>query len=402
MTTNKPRIKFATLCFILIIGTVTAFAQGSYTRISDLAYAGTSLSTQKLDLYIPAGATAATPLVIWIHGGGWIGGDKALNPSSFQLRYAQNGYAVASINYRLSSQAIFPAQIHDCKAAIRWLRANADQYNLDTTRFAVWGSSAGGHLAALLGTSNDVVDMEGSVGGNNQHSSRVQAVVDWYGPTDFLQMDTQLASQGCGNGNHNAPDSAESLLIGCPIQSCPAAVQRANPMTYFSSDDPPFFIQHGTVDCTVPTGQSQILQNLLQGSGHDTSLITLSGAGHGGPQFSAESNLLLVDAFLDAKLRQSVNPLVTSMRIFRKSAEATTFRAGSLGSLYRLVLTGLNFQDGTKVLVNGVEKGVSYSNPTEVVIYELPGRIAPSGEISVQIKNSNGRFSNVLRSAITP
>lgn len=402
MTKKQHQTIFAMFLLILLIGAVSASAQGSYTRISDLAYAGTSLSTQKLDLYVPAGATAATPVVIWIHGGGWTGGDKALNPSSFQLRYAQNGYAVASINYRLSSQAIFPAQIHDCKAAIRWLRANAAQYNLDTTKFAVWGSSAGGHLAALLGTSNDVVEMEGSVGGNEQHSSRVQAVVDWYGPTDFLQMDTQTASQGCGTGNHNAASSAESMLVGCQIQTCPTTVQRANPMTYFSADDPPFFIQHGTADCTVPTGQSQILQSLLQGGGHDTAFIPLSGAGHGGPQFSAESNLLLVDAFLDAKLRHAVNPLVTSMRIFRKSTEVTTFRAGSLGSLYRLILTGLNFHDGTKVLINGVEKGVSYSNPNEVVIYGLPGRIASSGEISVQIRNSNGLFSNILRSTIEP
>ena len=148
--------------------------------------------------------------------------------------------------------------------------------------------------------------MEGTVGGNLEYSSRIQAVADWFGPTDFLQMDAQTAAQGCPNAGHNGPGSPESLLVGCPIQSCPQAVQRANPMGYLTPDDPPFFIQHGTADCTVPTGQSIILQNLMQASGNDSSYLPIPGAVHGGFQFSTEANLMVLDPFFETKLRQRI------------------------------------------------------------------------------------------------
>ncbi len=391
------------MLFVCLIFSAQIAAAQTYTTHSNLAYVNDGNARHRLDLYVPNSVSAPVPLIIWIHGGGWQNGDKTLNPNGHQLRYARNGYAVASINYRLSGEAIFPAQIHDAKAAIRWLRANAAQYDLDAARFGIWGSSAGGHLAALVGTSNDVADLEGTVGGNLQYSSRVQAVVDWYGPTDFLQMDAQLKSQpNCGNGNHDAPNSPESLLIGCPIQTCPQAVQRANPMTYATTDDPPFFIEHGTADCTVPMGQSQIFQNLLLSGGHDSALTLIQDAGHGGPLFVTEPNMLLVDAFWESKLRLAVNPLINSVKIYRKSAETGFFRAGSPGSLYRVAILGINFQTETKVLINGVEKGVSFVGGGEIVVYGLPGRIPASGEISIQIRNANGRFSNVSRIEIRP
>jgi len=391
-------IVFLSVCLFFLQQIISA---QTYTAHTNLQYVADANVRHRLDLYVSNGATAPIPVIIWIHGGGWQNGDKSLNPNGHQLRYARNGYAVASINYRLSGEAIFPAQIYDCKAAIRWLRANAAQYNLDVTRFGVWGSSAGGHLAALVGTSNDVADLEGTVGGNLQYSSRVQAVVDWYGPTDFLQMDVQTKSQpGCFMGNHDAANSPESLLIGCQIQTCPQAVQRANPMTYVSMDDPPFFIEHGSADCTVPTGQSQIFQNLLQANGHDSVFTTIQGEGHGGPLFTTESNMLLVDAFWNAKLRQPINPLINSVKIYRKSLETGFFRAGSLGSIYRISIQGTNFQTDTKVLVNGTAKGISLINGNEIVVNGLPGRIPASGEISIQIRNTNGRFSNVSRAEI--
>jgi acetyl esterase/lipase len=400
LSSQSRTLKIAlTLVFMVLLSPFVS-AQNTYTTYSNLSYVDDGNLRHKLDLYVPNGAGSPVPLIIWIHGGGWQSGDKQLGPNSHPLRYARNGYAVASINYRLSDEAIFPAQIHDAKAAIRWLRANAAQYNLDVTRFGAWGSSAGGHLASLLGTSNDVPLLEGTVGGNLQYSSSVQAVVDWYGPTDFLQMDAQLTQNGCPNPNHNSPNSAESRLMGCAIQTCPEAVQRANPMTYVTRDDPPFFIEHGTADCTVAPGQSQIFQNLLQSSGHDSSLTILQGAGHGGPLFIAESNLLLVDAFWNAKLRQSVNPLINSIKIYRKNAEVNHFRAGALGLLYRISVFGVNFQSDTKVLINGIEKGVSFVNGNEIVVYGLTGRIPSAGEMNIQIRNSNGRFSNVSRTEI--
>jgi acetyl esterase/lipase len=400
LTYQKIAVKFALsfLCLILLLQ--IASAQNTYTKIADLNYANDALISHRLDLYIPDGATAPLPVIVWVHGGGWSIGSKELLATDYQLRYARNGYALVSINYRLTGQAIFPAQIHDSKAAIRWIRANAAQYNLDPTRIGVWGSSAGGHLVALLGTSNDVVDMEGAVGTNLQYSSRVQAVVDWFGPTDFLQMDTQAIAQGCVGSTHNAANSPESILVGCPIQTCPTAVQRANPMTYFTPDDPPFFIQHGAADCTVPRGQSQILQTLMQNAGHDSAFTLIPGAGHGGTPFSAESNMLLLDAFFNAKLRQSFSPLVNSIRIYRKTSEVTYFRAGSIGSIYRIVFNGANFQSNAKVLINGVEKGVSFTNGNEITVNGLLGRISASGIVTVQVKNSNGSYSNILRTEI--
>ena len=153
----------------------------------DLAYVADGHERHKLDLFVPEKADGPLPLIIWVHGGGWQNGSKDGCPP-LRGGYAGRGYAVASINYRLSQHAPFPAQIEDCKAATRWLRAHAREYNLDPNRFGVWGSSAGGHLVALLGTSGDVKAFE--VGANLDQSSRVQAVCDYYGPTDFIAFVT--------------------------------------------------------------------------------------------------------------------------------------------------------------------------------------------------------------------
>ena len=242
--------------------------------VRDIAYVTNGHERQKLDLFIPAGATNPLPLIVWIHGGAWKAGSKDQCPA---LRYLERGYAVASINYRLSQHAIFPAQIDDCKAAVRWLRADAEENHLDPERFAAWGSSAGGHLVALLGTSGGVKDFE--TGENLKFSSRVQAVVDFFGPTDF----TQMSKYSLPNApfDHDAADSPESQLIGGAIQQNKDKAAKASPLTYVSKDDPPFLIMHGNRDNLVPHQQSELLRDALQKANVPVTLKIIEGAGHG-------------------------------------------------------------------------------------------------------------------------
>lgn len=243
----------------------------------DLPYVTNGHGRQKLDLYLPEEGEQH-PLIIWIHGGAFRKGSKEgseENPPP--IAYTTEGYAVASINYRLSQHAIFPAQIEDCKAAVRWLRAHATEYRIDPNRFAAWGPSAGGHLAAMLGTAGHVTEFD--VGENLDVFSRVQCVIDYFGPTDFLQMDTQRLPDGMV---HNAPDSPESELVGSNIQDYPDKVARANPITYITADVPPFLIVHGDQDPLVPHGQSVLLVEALQAVEADVTFYTVVGAGHGG------------------------------------------------------------------------------------------------------------------------
>jgi len=268
----------------------------------DVVYASAS-PTQKLDVYLPEGS-GPFPLIINIHGGGFMMGDKSNPPLTDELLAA--GYAVASIDYRLSGEAKFPAAVQDAKAALRFLRAHAAEYKLNPDKFGAYGGSAGGNLAAMLGTSCGVKELEGAELGNADQSSCVQAVVDWFGPTDFLQMDKQFAGTSCPV-NHNAADSPESQYVGAAIQTVPDKAQAANPITYVSSDDVdvPFLIQHGTADCNVPPQQGKLLADALTPAiGADKVTYTLlDGAGHGGAQFSEAANVKLVIDFLDKYLK---------------------------------------------------------------------------------------------------
>lgn len=265
----------------------------------DVAYA-TASATQKLDIYLPEG-DGPFPLIINVHGGGFMMGDKS-NPAGAD-EFLAAGYVVASVDYRLSGEALAPAQIQDLKAAVRFLRANAAQYKLDPQRFAAFGQSAGGSLAALLGTSCGAAALEGAELGNADQSSCVQAVVDWFGPTDFLQMDAQFAGTSCPV-THDAADSPESKLVGAPIQTVPDKVKLVNPITYVSADAPAFLIQHGTADCNVPPQQGQLLYDALKAAGSDKATLTfLEGAGHGGSQFTDAANMQVVLDFLAKYLK---------------------------------------------------------------------------------------------------
>jgi len=250
-----------------------------------------------LDLYRPK-STNPTALVIWIHGGGWKSGSKAGGgPAVLQL--LQRGYAVASVEYRLSGEAVFPAAIEDCKAAVSFLRLHADKYNLDPKRFGVWGSSAGGHLVSLLGTTNDV-DQFDTHPVTRKASSKVQAVCNWFGPSDFLRMNDFPSRI-----NHDAADSPESRFIGAAIQTSPEKVQRANPANYASSGDPPFLHLHGDKDQLVPFNQSEILHAALKSSGVETTLYKVVGGGHGfgGSKDSRDELIEKSIQFFDSKLR---------------------------------------------------------------------------------------------------
>ena len=222
------------------------------------------------------------------------GSPEAKTGADQRMPFVSKGYAVAAINYRLSQHATFPAQIEDCKAAIRWLRAHAKEYNLAADRIGVWGASAGGHLVALLGTSGDVKDLEGKQG-NLDQSSRVQAVVDWFGPTDFTKM----------GGSHDQPNSPEARLLGGPVQENKDKAKRASPITYVAKDNPPFLILHGDKDQTVPFSQSALLAEALKKAGVEVTLQPVKGAGHGGREFSSAENLKLIEEFLDRHLKQN-------------------------------------------------------------------------------------------------
>ena len=252
--------------------------------LRDLEYVQGGHERNRLDLFLPEKAPGPLPVILFVHGGGWQRGDKTNTPARL---FATKGYAVAAINYRFSQHATFPAQIQDCKAAVRWLRANAKKYGLDADHIGAWGGSAGGHLVALLGTTAGVKEFEGP-GGNADQSSRVQAVVDWFGPTDFLTV--------------GAKDTRSKLLGGDP-QTIQEKARKASPMTYVSKDAAPFLIMHGDQDNTVPIAQSETFAAALKKAGADVTFVTLKGGKHGGALFTNAESMKLIEDFLDKHLK---------------------------------------------------------------------------------------------------
>jgi len=263
-------------------------------RLRDQAYAGLSAS-QKLDLYVPRGR-GPFPVIVHVHGGGWRTGDKAdPRPLIGIAALIRRGYAVACVNYRLSTEAKFPAQIHDVKAALRWLRGHARDYDLDADHIGAVGESAGGHLVSLLGTANDVPELEGAALGNAQFSSRVQAVVDLFGPVDFLP-DGKLTGGEISR--------LETRLLGAPLYKRPDLVKQANPISYITSDDPPFLIMHGTRDELVPPQQSrEFYEALLPVLGEKKVTSHFFQAGHSGMAVLRPSNMARIIDFFDKHLK---------------------------------------------------------------------------------------------------
>ncbi len=261
------------MCAVVVGHTVECRAQEKPGRVPEgtkvernLEYVKDGHERNKLDLYLPEKADGPLPVVVWIHGGAWRAGSKD-NCQAVPL--VAKGYAVASINYRFLQHADFPAQIEDCKAAIRWLRANAKKYNLDPDHIGVIGASAGGHLSALMGTSGGVKELEGT-GGNAEQSSKVQAVVDLFGPTG-------IPSKNGASGNV---------------------------LKYIAKDNPPFLIVHGDADKLVPIRQSEQLAEALKKAGVEVTFTTMKGSGHGGPAFNNAEAMKMYEEFFNKHLKK--------------------------------------------------------------------------------------------------
>ncbi len=268
----------------------------------DISYVPDGDKSQTLDLYLPEAASdKPLPLIIWIHGGGWRGGSKAGCPP---MGWVPAGYAAASVEYRFSQKAVFPAQIQDCQAAIRFLRANSKKYNIDPDHIGVWGDSAGGHLVALIGTSGGKKAFP-PIGGNEDQSDRVQAVCDWYGPADFNSVMKQAEEDKNAKNifKFNTPADPYSGLIGVSLAENSEKGAAVSPVHYVSKDNPPILIMHGTHDALVPFAQSVELLEALKKEGVDAQLQKFPGAGHGGPIFGTTPVKGLIKTFFDKNLK---------------------------------------------------------------------------------------------------
>ncbi|MEW9871336.1 alpha/beta hydrolase fold domain-containing protein [Arthrobacter sp. HS15c] len=278
-----------------------------------------------LDLYLPAGADAdapadagalvpvpgPVPAIVHFHGGGWRMGERSsLGPvtDGFALapfeRVASAGFAVVSADYRLSSQAVFPAQLQDAQAAVAWLRAHAAEYNVDPDRIYAWGDSAGGHLACLVGLGAD--PDSGSAGsGVPAANASVAAVAAWYPPTDLVHMGEQALPNAVATADD--PGSREALLIGAQPADAPEKAAAASPLTYAGDHAPPFFLAHGTADRFVPAAQSATLAAALEAAGADVELLLIEGADHmwSLPDNSPAAVQTVLDATIDFFRRQA-------------------------------------------------------------------------------------------------
>jgi acetyl esterase/lipase len=264
----------------------------------DIPYADNENPAQRIDLFLPTKRAGDKPLpvIVFIHGGAWQAGNKSSGRGSV-MPYVKSGqYAGASIGYRLSQEAQWPAQINDCKAAIRWLKAHAREHNLDPEKIGVWGASAGGHLVAMLGVSGDVKELEGTLGKHTDQTSRIACVADYFGPTNLLTMGDFPSTM-----DHNSPDSPESRLIGGAIQENKDKARDASPINHVTKDDAPVFIAHGTKDPLVPYNQSEIFESGLKNAGVPVYLQTIEEGGHGG--FEGPALQARLKDFFDKYLR---------------------------------------------------------------------------------------------------
>jgi acetyl esterase/lipase/acylphosphatase len=355
---------------LTITGISILFAQSSPSGDSNqpilpnwqnLTYAKSG-DQEKLDIFLPNQGKGPFPVIMYIHGGAWMSGSKTAGSAAAGLK---KGYAIVAVVYTLSQEEKFPKQIFEIKAAIRWVRANAKEYKLNPDKIAIWGDSAGGHLAALAGVSGDVNDLDDLTMGNPRQSSRVQAVVDWYGPTDFLTIDRQRKEAGITNPLVSDPNtSPETQLLGSPAAKVPELAKKVSPANFISPDDPPIFIQHGKVDTIVPYQQSVDFEaKLVKFLGREkVTLELIEGAGHGGAAFNTAENIDKIFKFLDRYLKNDdPNRTVARHVIFTGKVQGVGFRNRTLTIAGRYPVTGFvqNLADGTvEMLAQGKAKDI--------------------------------------------
>jgi acetyl esterase/lipase len=277
-------------------------------KFLNVPYAGLSRA-QQLDIYLPDAGDDLFPVIVLIHGGAFMGCDKADLHVVPALEGLKRGYAVVSLNYRMSGEAKFPALVQDVKAALRWVRAHAPEYKLDAQKVAAWGTSAGAYLASMLGVSYGIAALDDLSLGHADQPSTVQAVVALYGPTNFLKMDEHLAANGLlppPGFRHSEANSPESLLLGRTITEVPDLVRDANPETYIRPGFPPFLLQHGLKDATVPVLQSiEFAEKLKHVAADRVTLELIEGAEHADPTFERSENVSRILDFLDEHLKRS-------------------------------------------------------------------------------------------------
>ncbi len=255
----------------------------------DVEFARVGEHRLALDLYVPK-EVERPPVVVWVHGGAWRRGSRDNVPVAGLTKH---GFAVASVDYRLSPVARFPAQVHDVKAAIRFLRANADELGIDTDRVAIAGASAGGHLAALVGVTNGHSELEGNVGQNSKQSSDVAAIVSFYGASNLQTILSQSTPHGL-----SVRVPALELLLGGRPEKRPELAKLASPVAHVDDGDPPLFLLHGDQDPQMPVNQSHELQGRYQRVGRPVRFDVVHGAAHGGEAFYTDERLEAVASFL--------------------------------------------------------------------------------------------------------
>jgi len=284
---------------IALLGTTlgalgTANAQGVVDLIADIEYVRSGDDALRLDLYQPRNRAGA-PLLIWVHGGRWEVGSKSPMPLTALI---ERGFAIASLDFRPASKARFPGQVHEIKAAIRFLRAAAPRYNYDPRRIGILGASSGGHLAAAVGTSNGHAELEGSLGDHGEQSSAVQAIVSYFGASNLTTILAQSTPFGLG-----IREPALQTLLGAAPKEAEALARLASPVFQLDANDPPLLLLHGDQDPQMPINQSHELEGAYQRQGLDVAFIVVHGAAHGGDEFFAPHNIDRVAAFLDQRLR---------------------------------------------------------------------------------------------------